>query len=114
MPAKKYQNITVSKQVNVSSSYHYHFTVKWDGGGRDYSLRVGFLTNHQYNPYTWEAAPKYLEREVERQILAMFEDKTAVFYEYDRDGNKRYENLRYWSQEDVDHYIESLKQSLNE
>jgi hypothetical protein len=88
--ARKYVNIKVSDHVNVSSSFDYHFKVWWNGGHRDYSLGVGFLTKHEYNAYTWEGAPKYLEAEVERQIAEMFTNGTAKFYEYDRDGNTRY------------------------
>jgi hypothetical protein len=114
MAARKYQNIKVSDHVNVSSSFDYHFKVWWKGGHRDYSLGVGFLTNHKYNAYTWEGAPKYLEAEVERQIATMFRDGTAKFYEYDRDGNTRYENLRYYDAEQVASWAKTLGGNHNE
>lgn len=103
---RAYENIRVSKQVNISSTCHYHFKVYWDGGHRDYSLGVGFLGKPPH--FDWNGAPDYLQNEVERQIVEMFKDETAKFYEYDRDGNKRYTNLRYYYPDTVKFWIEAL------
>lgn len=114
MDMRKYQNITVSEYVNVSSSGDYHFKVWWKGGHRDYSLGVGFLTNHEYNAYTWEGAPKYLEAEVERQIAAMIRSGSLKPYEYDREGHERYENLRYYDAEHLASWADVLERSAAE
>lgn len=104
MPQPKYAHIYVSRQVNVSSSGHYHLEVSWDGGGRDYSIGDGFLTDEG----TWAGAPQYLEQEVKRQIAEMFRDGSAKFFEYDLQGNKRWENLRYHNPAQVARWAETL------
>jgi hypothetical protein len=103
---RRYLNIWVSRQVNISSTGHYHFKVYWDGDYRDYSLGVGFLGKEPF--FDWNGAPAYLQNEVERQIVEMFKEGTAKFYEYDQDRNKRYTNLRYYYPENTKWWVKVL------
>ncbi len=92
----KYRNIRVSPLFYVSSSGHGFFTVLWDGGSRDYSLDFGFHGRGQ--ALEWNGAPAYLEAAVKAGILALLKSEDARPYEYDRDGVKRYEGLRYYDE----------------
>ncbi len=100
----RYEAIIVARRINVSSSGHYFATVNYIDNTertyirRDYCLGSGFLAlTAQYGDWN---APKYLEREVCRQLRALILDGGAVFFEYDADRNERTENLRYY---DADH-----------
>lgn len=95
---RKYRNIKVSSEINVSSTGHFTARVMWTGGARWYALDDGFLSNSP-NMHDWNSAPKYLIDETKRQIANMIKDGTAKFFEYDRDKNRRYENLRYYDPE---------------
>lgn len=108
---RKYTNITVSKHVYVTSTGHYEARVMWTGGMAYYALGMGLLTT---TGYTWDRAPKYLVSEAQRLIAEMFRDGSAKFYEYDRDHNKRYDNLRYHDPEVVAWWAERLSPSTSQ
>lgn len=97
MAQRRFTNIRVSSEVRVMSDGHFWFRVFMTGGvPRDYAIDLGFMEadNAPSSVMGWKA-PKYLVEEVDKQIGVMFRDKTAKFYECDRDGWKRYDNLRY-------------------
>lgn len=102
---RKYQDIHVFNSFYISSSCHVFFSVRWDGGSRDYCPTVGWLSLPNATREGWEGAPKYLTAEVERQIAELLTTGKPKPYEYDRDGNKRFENLRYWGDELRDEII---------
>lgn len=111
--SRKYINISVSSEINVSSSGHFSVHVSWRGSkGRLYDFDCGFMTNHEYNAINWEGAPQYLIRETLRQIVEMITTRAAKYYEYDRDGNKRYENLRYYEPELAQWWAEHFAKAL--
>lgn len=98
----KYDYIQVSPHINVSSSGHYFATVTYhelrgerhQRVKRDYCLGSGFLAlTAQYGD--WKA-PVYLEREVCRQLREWMLGSQAVYFEFDRDGNERTTELRYY------------------
>lgn len=99
----KYTNVTVSKQVYVSSHFDYFVDVTFtvDGrrrGKKSFDMRDGWFLGERLGQ--WDA-PQYVRREVGKQLIAVLRDPETRYYEYDRDGNKRYENLRYWDAESV-------------
>lgn len=100
----RYAHAAVIPRINVSSSGHYFATVLYMDNSahkrvrRDYCLGSGFLAlTAQYGE--WKA-PVYLEREVCRQLREWMLGGKAVYFEFDRDGNERTTELRYY---DADH-----------
>ena len=77
-----------------------------DGGpNRSYDPTHGFEGRGHW--FTW-TAPQYLIAEADRLIAQGCREGRFKFYEYDRDGNKRYENLRYHDGEHVQWLAEHL------
>lgn len=93
---RKYTVIQVNSLVYVSSSYHHFFSVVIKEHehrySRDYSIECGYFSSK--HSVTIEL-PKYVVREVERLIHEGFKAKRFTYHEYDRDGNKRFDDLRY-------------------
>ncbi len=105
----KYSVRHVQSAVNVSSSYNYTYTMtlKWGDGIRraDFDLMYPELWMHyqdrrrgKYEKSMVTKYPKYLFQEIN---LAIYEQllKGCKFYEYDRDRNMRYTDLRYHCQD---------------
>jgi hypothetical protein len=106
MRQRKYTDFSPHRQVNVTSSYDYDFTVTFlnnTTGKResvDYFFGVYQEWEHRY--------PKYFMVGVELVVLDLLESDKAVYYEFDRDRNKRFTDLRYHSVENVQHMIKCL------
>ncbi len=96
---RRYTNIRVLLTFNVSSSSHAFFTVRWDGGSREYSPQIGWFSLPKSWSDGWSQAPRYLTAAADACILRLLQSGDYRAYEYDRDGNKRYEGLRYWNDE---------------
>ena len=96
MPKRKYKNIRISRECNVSSTSHYGLKVWWEGGCRIFDpFNEFFFTNVKYNAVDWQRAPKYLVNEAVRLFALAVLNDGMTFYEYDRDGNSRFKDLRY-------------------
>lgn len=103
---RRYSNVRILTEVYVTSHADYWFKVMMDGGpSRSYCPHVGFEGRGHW--ITWEG-PKYLIDEVDRQIAQGCRDGRFKFYERDRDGNKRYDNLRYHDDEHVQWFIDDI------
>lgn len=92
MKPRKFHSIQIHRHANVTSTGHYGWEVSYrdTSGNRHHRwYHYGLMKPMEFK------APKYLIAEVERLIAADIENGITVFYEFDRDGNKRYENLRY-------------------
>lgn len=99
----RYQNIRVGPSVYVSSTSHYFARVRietWQNGecverrSRDYCL--GEHTLEAVPGHYGEVRyPNYVIREINLQLLTKLESGELRFFEYDRDRNQRFENLRY-------------------
>lgn len=108
----RYTNVSMLHDVYVDSMWHYHgHAVYFD----QKSMR------RYVREYCWDIvdplgfqAPKYLEAECERQWLALLKSGEARFYEYDRDGNRRYTDLRYYDPADVARIVETLERRARE
>lgn len=92
----KYTDIKVLKIGYVSSSHDYFVEVSYQEHGWLYSEDY-CLSRGQFE--TAERKPQYMLVEVKRQIALLVKQDAIVWYEYDRDGNKRYSNLRYYDRE---------------
>lgn len=98
---RKYKSIRVGKQIYVDSLGHYHFRIYGDCGGKIYALGFGFDD--------WANPPAYVVRDVQNQIADIIESGRGAFYERDRDGNPRYENLRYHDPDLLSKWVSILR-----
>lgn len=105
MKPRKYTNIRVAHDVYVNSQCDYTFHIHMTGFGHAYyNPSVGFWTETAEPKF-----PKYVVEEVDRQMIARLKSPNTVYYEYDRDGNERYENLRYYDAEFVASWVASME-----
>lgn len=112
----RYTDICVFKDINVSSSGHYFAKVSYRDRGqrvvRDYCLTSGFIARKKYNAGDWAGAPKYLRCEVRRLLVESIRSDWFAYFEYDREGSKRYSNLRYYDVEHVKQLAEQLGEDI--
>lgn len=92
----KYTNIEVSTSGYVSSSGHYFVEVYFSVNSKG-RYHTTFCLNNGFTAY--KQRPQYMLAEVKRQIALLVIEDSIVWHEYDRDGNKRYDNLRYYDRE---------------
>lgn len=103
MVERKYRNASIESGVYVSSTGHWFFSVSWDIHNRE-GVKVGrhggdwdgdhaFLRGVKSDIPT--RLPDYLNDELDRCVYEKLKAGELRFYEYNRDGVKRYENLRY-------------------
>jgi hypothetical protein len=105
---RKYTEILVSSSVYVNSQGDYTFSVRIKGYGHvKYDPSVGFWTETAEPKF-----PKYVEEAVDEQVVQLLMGNDTVYYEYDRDGNKRYENFRYHDPENAKGYGRQILASL--
>lgn len=98
MKPRKYTNIQVWDGIYCSSTTDYSVDVTYLENGK--RTRRTFWVNQNCfdglgNQFTWETAPKYLLHDVNQALYLMLSAGDYQVYEIDRDGEKRYENLRY-------------------
>jgi len=105
-PGRKYREFRIAAGINVSSTGHWWLTVSmsvWNRSG----YRVG------YERGTWGPGfdflydrdrelqlPRYAIAAIECALLDLLKSGHAAFYEYNQDKVKRYENLRYITEDD--------------
>ena len=107
---RAYSDIKVIDEINVSSSSDYFGRVVYHYQGKRFrrDVHVNNGTVMGFNE-SWDVKmPVYFMRELWRQYIAILE-AGAIFYEYDRDGMKRFGNLRYHDQRMVDHMLTWMK-----
>ena len=111
---RAWHSAKVLPDVNVSSSADYHFAVlvshhdkraKAHWSYCDQELLILQRNGNQKRQYM----PKYLQREIYEQALRLLLNGDARFFEYDRDGNQRYSDLRYHDARLVDAMIAGLQ-----
>lgn len=90
---RKYQNIHVYPGVNCSSTGHYSARIAYSVVNKDNIVKD--RRKAWFYIGTVSALPQYAQDEVFRQLRTLYHDKVIVFYEHGRDGNARYEDLRY-------------------
>lgn len=106
---RRYQNVKAARAVYVNSLGQYHLEVWYE------DVLLGKTIEREY---CWDLldplgvkAPAYLERECERLFLARLKDDGTRFYEFDRDGHKRYTGLRYYDPADVAAIIGAIERA---
>jgi len=98
---KRKYSVVVSSHINCSSSGHYHATVVIQSNRRDvryYDLMNKQLLVHRGAGY-FKGYPQYVMVEIYNQLNNLLDNGDIRVYEYDGDGNERYENLRYHRQD---------------
>jgi hypothetical protein len=93
--ARKYEFLRTHRKIRVCSQGDYHFAFAVNiFKGDDFVRRkvMWFSSGWGYEPRN---IPEYLKHAVESEIVQGLESGDYTFYEYDRDGNERTENLRY-------------------
>lgn len=104
---KRFALFGAAREVNVSSSFNYTADVWfWEAGVRKsywYDPQIGLESKSQ-NHHGREV-PKYVTEAIEAELRRLYQNGEIRFFEYDRDGNKRYENLRYCEPLHFAHYI---------
>lgn len=115
MKTRKYSDIRVTKHVNVSSTSHYSFRVQFAAkgpfhfsGALYYCPGTGFWT-----PTGFPKFPQYVTDAVNQSVLERLKDPETVYFERDRDGNERTENLRYHDPEYVAGWARAFEIRLN-
>jgi len=95
MPDAKYSKIKVSGDVYCSSSGHHFISVYYNVGERRWSRRYCIDNDDMLTLVGMylKAFPAYFMREIYRQLIDRL--PTCRVYEFDRDGEKRYDELRY-------------------
>lgn len=93
----KYTDIETQSTGYVSSSYHYFTEVTFKENGKLMRMRL-CIPSDLYQP---SALPKYACLEIMRQLRQRVESGQIRFHEFDRDGNKRWEGLKYFDQDAI-------------
>lgn len=123
MKPRAYTDVDVSTILYCSSDSHHHVHVWFKRRGKrgvnahisaTYCVEFGWLDNLHPQGNEDLRVPAYLRREIKRQLLAHLEAGTVKVHEYDRDGNKRWENLRYHEDDWVATTITWLRSQLGE
>ncbi|MGB1284939.1 MAG: hypothetical protein ACPG7F_00280 [Aggregatilineales bacterium] len=118
---KAYSVIKVSPHVYVNSSSHYSFEIvlDWRGSRRSgwYDPMHHDLVMKHSGRWKWNSSivrkyPKYLREDIAAAVHELFTSGDAQFYEYDRDGSKRYDNLRYHHDESFNACLEWITQDI--
>lgn len=104
---RKFRDIRVLSKCYVNSQADYFF----------HAVATAYRNNRAIRRwrFTWSwsfglepRGPKYLEKEIMLQIAEMLNENGVVFYEYTKDGDKRFDNLRYHDPE----YAQSILTDL--
>lgn len=114
MPDHAYTEAKVIGDINCSSSADHFIPVKLLKRGKweryDYYFEGGsFIGKRSFDV----AIPAYARRMVDEAILADLKDGARVF-EYDREGMKRYNELRYHEPDWIERRIAMLEEELRE
>lgn len=119
MTYRKFINVRVWTHINISSSGHYFAEMSYTEVDRDGKIRRTWSRDYcvsddiflALSPYQDEwSAPKYVYEAVHSQLIDLHEKGKLKFFEYDRDKNKRYENLRYHEPEHWQWLVDHLKE----
>lgn len=93
---RAYTIIAVEDEIYCSSSADHFVSVHYRHNGkdkqRDYHFEQSVLVNDTGDEMT---TPRYVISEIQRQLLPILKDGSARVYEYDQDGVKRWQALRY-------------------
>lgn len=111
MPQPKYTQVFVLSEVNVSSTRHYSFRVTIKEATRLHRVYYDGLKSF-WTEKAYPRFPQYVVQECQRQVMSRLLSDDTRYFEYDRDGNKRYEELRYHDPEFVKHWGKRIADRL--
>lgn len=114
--SRAYKDIQVFREINVSSSGHYFGKMRYIYNGRRITRDVDLSNGVIMDKRGFDAVqlPVYVQFRVWQLYLEAFEHKHNTFFEYDRDGNKRYDDLRYYSREGENWITECIKREVDD
>lgn len=98
---RKYTNIHVKKLLAINSSGDYYADVLLKKAGR----RVYATLHLNTHIFPGHKMPKYVIDETLSQLRQLAENGKLQPYECDRNGSKRFENLRYYNHETLKQLI---------
>jgi len=106
---KRKYNVKVFSEVYCSSSGYYVASCLITGGGkrdkRDIDLAGCRIMWHS-QPFTYQGYPAYVTRSIADQLKQMSDEGELSVYEYNRDGDRRYQELRYHVPEHLEYAID--------
>lgn len=110
---RAYTHIHVSKSINVSSTGHYTGKMYYKHHDRMIMRYVDLsngrvLSKPEAGLYEIKM-PAYVMQEMRTRFIDVMTGADVIYFEYDRDGEKRYSNLRYHAPETVAWIVECLK-----
>ena len=94
---RKYQDIKLSAEIYCNSQGDLEF-FGWCNCGH-FGYQRGYFEIKGRREWLLKEMPAYFENEVRRQIVARARGEGFKVYEHDRDGNKRFTDLRYYDPE---------------
>lgn len=95
-PKRKYESVTVSNAVYCSSSMYYYVDVVLhtsNGKSRKVNYSISVMDGIGRNGYL--NLPRYVAEMIDVVVLDLYNNNKLTIYEYTRDGDKRYTELRY-------------------
>lgn len=104
----------MSEFVYCSSTMHYEIRLTLLRGKRrlsaNYDFNGGLMYVRSRHP---SPCPKYLECAILDRVRELYRAGKLRFYEYDRDQNKRFDELRYHHAPSFEHLIDLKKDEPN-
>lgn len=95
---KRKYTVKVYDAVYCTSTTDYYATAVIIGGGkrdrREVDIRDFRMMWHDA-PFTYKGYPSYVLRSIASQLKEKLDNGELSVYEHDRDGNRRYQDLRY-------------------
>lgn len=105
---KRFTDVKVSSHINCSSSFDYFVPVHFSDNGKRKTLHFWINGDELLGKRGYRLEiPVYFHDAIRRELLKTLNAGVKV-YEYDRDGNERYENLRYHEPDNIQRWIEAL------
>lgn len=108
---RAYTDISISKSVNVSSTGHYTGKLYYKHRGKRTMRYVDLSNGYVMSTEGAELKlPAYVHHFVWPRFVDLLTSSDVIFYEYDRDHEKRFSNLRYHAPETVAWIVGHLTQ----
>lgn len=105
---RKYNQFATRGHINVSSSGHYFIDIFCGRSGRGDTFHFCLNDNQFLRSGDIPGSlkmPKYVIEATVQAIAQGIQSGHIRFYEVDREGNRRFDNLRYYDKEMVDLWL---------
>ena len=105
----RFTDVSVSSYINCSSSFDHFVPVHFKDNGKRKTLDYWITGDELLGARGMGIEiPYYFRQTIHHELLKTLKAGVTV-YEYDRDGEKRFENLRYHEPDCVTRWIEALE-----